>query len=73
MEIEKLLFMAADLDGKQQEELFLMLECTLTKEELKAVKIGIGYYRMIKNLELKKAMKADLAKELYFYFNRKEV
>ena len=68
-EIDKFLFNAAKLNGKQQEELVNGLKDILTGKEVESLLIGIGFFRMQMYPELKSAMKESLSAMLYKEFN----
>jgi len=68
--IESICFQAAKLDAKKQAEFIDSLTEILTENELKAMQIGIAYFRMIIDGELRNAMKAELASELYKEFRK---
>lgn len=67
--MEKLLFDIAELNKKQQADFFDKISSVFTEKELQALKIGVAYFRLVKNPELKNAMKNALAKQLYNDFN----
>ena len=68
--IESVCFQIAKLDAKKQAMFIDALRGTLTCAELQALQIGIAYFRMILDGELREAMKATLAGELYQEFRR---
>lgn len=69
--IEIICFQAAKLDARQQAEFIDALHDVLTDTEIKALQIGIAYFRMIIDGELHDAMKAALAEKLYAEFREK--
>ena len=68
--IESICFQVAKLDGKKQAEFIDTLRDTLNEKELQALQIGIAYFRMIIDGELKNAMKTAIASELYKEFKK---
>ena len=68
--IESICFQIAKLDAKQQTQFINILRDTLNEKELQALQIGIAYFRMIIDGELRNAMKATLASELYKEFRK---
>lgn len=68
--IESICFQIAKLDAKQQTQFIDTLRDTLSEKELQALQIGIAYFRMIIDGELRNAMKATLASELYKEFRK---
>lgn len=69
-EIDKFLFNAAKLNGKQQKELINSLKDILTEKEVESLLIGIGYFRMQMYPGLKSAMKESISTMLYKEFNK---
>lgn len=69
--IESICFQIAKLDGKQQSEFIDSLRNTLNEKEIEALQIGIAYFRMLLDGELRNAMKAAIASKLYQEFNRR--
>lgn len=68
--IENFCFQVAKLDAKQQTQFIDALRDILNEKELQAVQIGIAYFRMLIDGELRNAMKAAIASELYKEFRR---
>lgn len=68
--IESICFQVAKLDGRQQAAFIESLRGVLTAHELQALQIGIAYFRMIIDGELRDAIKAALAEKLYKDFRR---
>lgn len=68
--IESICFQVAKLDGQAQSAFIDNLRGVLTESELQAMQIGIAYFRMIINGDLRKAMQAELAAELYKQFRQ---
>jgi len=68
--IETICFEIAKLDSSKQAEFIDSLRSVLNSQELRALQIGISYFRMIIDGEFRNAMKAALASELYKEFRR---
>lgn len=68
--IESICFQVAKLDAEKQSEFIDNLRGVLEDNEIKALKIGISYFRMITDSDFKNAMQAILASELYKEFRR---
>ena len=68
--IESICFQVAKLDAGKQAEFIENLRGVLEDSEIKALQIGISYFRMIIDGEFKNAMQAALASELYKEFRR---
>ena len=62
--MDELLFKAAQLNQDQQHDFLQRLSGVLTAEELQAVAVGIGYFRLLLFPELKQAMQQEMAAEL---------
>lgn len=68
--IESICFQVAKLDAGKQSEFIDNLRGVLEDNEIKALQIGISYFRMLIDGEFKNAMQAALASELYKEFRR---
>lgn len=68
--IESICFQVAKLDGQSQTAFIDNLRGVLSESELQAMQIGIAYFRMIIYGDLRKAMQAELAAELYKQFRQ---
>lgn len=68
MTAEKFFFITADLDSEQQTAFFQALEKSLTAQEINALKIGVGYFRLLKNKELHDTMCKEIAEAIYKEF-----
>ena len=68
--IESICFQVAKLDAEKQSEFIDNLRGVLEDNEIKALQIGISYFRMIIDGEFKSAMQAAIASELYKEFRR---
>ena len=68
--IESICFQVAKLDAGKQAEFIDNLRGVLEDNEIKALQIGISYFRMLIDGEFKNAMQAALASELYKEFRR---
>lgn len=66
--IESICFQIAKLDAEKQKSFIDSLRGTLSDEEIKALEIGIAYFRMIIHEDLREGMKAVLAQQLYREF-----
>ena len=69
-EIENALYQIAQQPPEMQ-QLFIDKLCpVLAENELQALQIGIAYFRLLLNDELRDSMKNALAKQLYSNFNQ---
>ena len=68
--IESICFQVAKLDAQAQSAFIDNLRGVLTESELQAMQIGIAYFRIIIDGDLRKAMQAELAAELYKEFRQ---
>ena len=68
--IENICFQVAKLDAGKQAEFIDILRGVLEENEIKALQIGIAYFRMIIDGGFRNAMQAALASELYKEFRR---
>ena len=66
---ETFCFTVASLNGEQLDDFFKVAESICTAEELKALKIGVSYFRLLRFPKLGKAIKETLAETLYKEFN----
>ena len=69
--IKEILLPAADLDAKQQNEFFEMLAGTLSPDEITALKIGIGYIRLLKDKKYHDVMRKTMGEYFYHMYNEK--
>lgn len=68
--IESICFEIAKLDASKQAMFIERLQGVLTEKELTALQIGIAYFRLLIHDDLRNAMKAMLAQELYSEFRK---
>ena len=67
----ELLTELAKLDSENQTLFFESLQGIITENEKQALQVGIAYFRLYMFSELRNAMKAAIAQELYTGFNNK--
>ena len=70
MNINQFMTTAAQLSADDQNALFKSLEKDLSPDEIRALKIGVAYYRQLLDNELNAAIKSALAEHLYNEFNK---
>lgn len=68
MNAEKLLFQAAQLNAAEQAEFIERIRPLCSSDELTALLVAIGYFRQLQKPDLKSAIQAALAKDLYNKF-----
>lgn len=56
------------LSAEQLQAFFCELEKTISPDEIRALQIGISYFRILRDDKLRAAMKTALAETLYDYF-----
>ena len=66
---ETFCFTVSSLSEEELEEFFKVAEEFCTGEELKALKIGVSYFRLLRFPKLGKAIKEAIAETLYKEFN----
>ena len=64
MDYEKVCYEIAKLDSERQKEFFNEISSALSEEEIKALYIGVSYFRMIMYPELKKVIAEAIYKQL---------
>lgn len=69
MNAEVFLYEVAKLSPSAQEALVGLLEGTLSPDEIRALKVGIAYIRLLVDDQLRNAMKSAMAEQLYNEFN----
>ena len=67
-EMNNFLVMAAGMNAEQESAFFEKLKTTLTDEEIKALAVGIAYFRIQTRPEMKKQMVNSMAKVMYEKF-----
>ena len=65
-------FNIKNLSTEQQEKLYKKMESICTDEEIKALKVGVAYLRMLSDPKLKEAMMEAMANDLYARFQCKQ-
>lgn len=65
---EKVCFSASALSAEKQREFIEEISAFCSEEELKALLVGIGYFRMLRNPDTWAEIAHDMARELYHHF-----
>ena len=65
---ERILYELSKLPLHIQEQLIEELRKVFTPEEIKALQIGLAYFRLLKDPEFKEAMMTAMSMVLYDYF-----
>ena len=67
-EYEKVCFTVSALSAEKQREFIEEISAFCNDEEIKALLVGIGYFRMLRNPDAWAEIAHDMATELYNYF-----